>query len=263
MFRETLIWIVLFIFSVINTFSIVVGNGELLNIPLWSSWLFLLGITIVITTIFLFRKFLQKKYSSYSLVDESKLNLKENEYFFQSPLYIVDNQVIPIYGEGNITYTPTYFNKLHKLISLFGFMPIYSTYLSSDKNEIKIIPRNAFSLRYKYNVYLNNDFVGIYEMKRLIKDKGIKQQLPYTFRSEDDEYSLHNAYMSTKTTITNNNDAVLFQADRSVFDFSKEQNTKKRGEKHHIKIDVAHESSELLLALYIQAIINKQSQKAS
>ncbi|PTG57076.1 hypothetical protein, partial [Staphylococcus chromogenes] len=178
-------------------------------------------ITFIIVLILLFRKYLQIKYSTYEFIDSDDLNLKSNEYFFQSPLYIVDNQVIPVYGFKNITYTPTYYNKTHKFVSLFGFYPIYSTYLSSENNEVKVIPQNAFSLKYKYNVYLNGEFIGVFEMKRLFKDKGIKQQLPYVFKSYDEKYSFNNDYMSTQTTISDSKDEIVAKANRSFFDFSK------------------------------------------
>ncbi|SUM37483.1 Uncharacterised protein [Mammaliicoccus fleurettii] len=263
MIKETLIWITLLIFNTINTISIILDKGALLNIPLWLSWLLFLGITFIIVLTLFFRKYLQKKYSTYDLIEKNDLNLKSNEYFFQSPLYLVDNQVIPVYGFENITYTPTYFNKMHKFVSLFGFFPIYSTYLTSESNEVKIIPQNAFSLRYKYNVYLNSEFIGVFEMRKLLKDKGIKQQLPYVFKSDDKQYSFNNAYMSNQTTISDSKDGIVVQANSSFFDFSKNKNTKKRGEKHNITITNSHHCSELLLALYIQAIINKQSPKAS
>ncbi|PNZ87552.1 hypothetical protein [Staphylococcus delphini] len=263
MIRETLIWITLLVFSIINTISVLLDTGTILNIPLWLSWLLFWGITFIIVLILLFRKYLQKRYSTYELIGNDDLNLKSNEYFFQSPLYIVDNQVVPVYGFENITYTPTYFNKMHKFVSLFGFYPIYSTYLTSENNEVKIIPQNAFSLRYKYNVYLNGKFIGIFEMRKLFKEKGIKQQLPYIFKSDNEQYSFNNAYMSTQTTISDIKNKIVFQANRSFFDFSKNKSTIKRGEKHTITLTSSHCCSELLLALYIQAIINKQSQKGS
>lgn len=98
MIRETLIWITLLVFSIINTISVLLDKGKMLNIPLWLSWLLFLGITFIIVLILLFRKYLQKRYSTYELIGNDDLNLKSNEYFFQSPLYIVDNQVVPVYG---------------------------------------------------------------------------------------------------------------------------------------------------------------------
>lgn len=261
MFREIFIWIILLVFSIINTISVLLGKDTMLNIPLWLSWLLFFGTTLVILLILWFRKYLQKRYSTYELIGNDDLNLKSNEYFFQSPLYIVDNQVVPVYGFENITYTLTYFNKMHKFVSLFGFYPIYSTYLTSENNEVKIIPQNAFSLRYKYNVYLNGKFIGIFEMRKLFKEKGIKQQLPYVFKSHDEQYSFNNAYMSTQTTISDSKDEIIAQANRSVFDLSKNESTKKRGEQHTITFTNSHHCPELILALYIQAIINKQSQK--
>ncbi|WP_198617815.1 hypothetical protein [Staphylococcus canis] len=263
MIRETLIWITLLLLSIINTISFILIKDTLLNIPLWLSWLLFLGMTIIMILMLLFRKYLQTKYKTYEFISNDDLNLKSNEYFFQFPLYVVDDQVIPVYGVENITFTPTFYNKKHKFMSLFGFFPMYSTYLNSENNEVKIIPKSVFPLRYKYNVYLNKKNIGIFEMRKLFKDKGIKQQLPYDFKSDSVNYSFNNAYMSTYTTISNTKGEVVVRSNRSILDFSKNKSTKKRGEKHTITFTNDHHCLELLLALYIQTIINKQTQRAS
>lgn len=55
MIKETLIWITLLIFNTINTISIILDKGALLNIPLWLSWLLFLGITFIIVLTLFFR----------------------------------------------------------------------------------------------------------------------------------------------------------------------------------------------------------------
>lgn len=65
MFREALIWIVLLIFNLINTFLVLMGKSSLFKVPLWSTWLVWGIVTIIIVGVLLFRKHLQKKASTH------------------------------------------------------------------------------------------------------------------------------------------------------------------------------------------------------
>lgn len=50
-------------------------------------------------------------------------------------------------------------------------------------------------------------------------------------------------------------------AKRSFLDVSKSKQTKKRGEKHDIQIHSNKVRKEILIAIYLQCIINKQTQQ--
>ncbi|MEJ7540032.1 hypothetical protein WL517_12310, partial [Staphylococcus lugdunensis] len=88
MFREALIWIVLLLFNLINTFLVLVGKTSLFKVPLWSTWLVWGIVTIIIVGVLLFRKHLQKKQP---LINKSLNNkdFKAGEFFVQMPLYII------------------------------------------------------------------------------------------------------------------------------------------------------------------------------
>ena len=260
MIRELFIWLMFMVFSVVNSVSVVLGHGTLFNVPLWLSWVLFAVMTVIIAVILLFRKSIRTKYRFEQDVAD-KLKLEPNTYFFQLPLYIVAGQEMPVYGLEKITFMPMYFNRIHQFVSLFGFSSLYSTYVISKSNEVKIVPINPFSLRYQYNVYLNNACIGTFEMKKLLKEKGIKQQLPYVFKTRDQQYSFNNDYMSAITTISDTNENIIFQANRSFMDFAKSSQTQKRGEKHNVTLYDSEQCIELLLALYIQAMINKHTQK--
>ena len=75
MFREALIWIVLLIFNLINTFLVLVGKSSLFKVPLWNTWLVWGIVTIIIVGVLLFRKHLQKEHPR---INES-LNNKDFE----------------------------------------------------------------------------------------------------------------------------------------------------------------------------------------
>ena len=61
MFREALIWLVLLVFNLINTFLVIIGKTQLFKVPLCSTWLLWGIITIIILGILFFRKYLQKR----------------------------------------------------------------------------------------------------------------------------------------------------------------------------------------------------------
>ena len=109
---------------------------------------------------------------------------------------------------------------------------------------------------------MNDKKIGTFEMKKFL-DSGGKQQLPYQLNYGTEQLLLKNPYLSKKTTILNKNSEELLVADRSFFDFSKNQKTNKRGEKHHLRLIHKNIKKEILIAIYIQAIINKQTQPNS
>ena len=91
MFREALIWIVLLIFNLINTFLVLMGKSSLFKVPLWSTWLVWGIVTIIIVGVLLFRKHLQKKHPLINKRLNNK-DFKAGEFFVQMPLYIIENQ---------------------------------------------------------------------------------------------------------------------------------------------------------------------------
>ena len=257
MFREALIWIVLLLFNLINTFLVLVGKTSLFKVPLWSTWLVWGIVTIIIVGVLLFRKHLQKKQP---LINKSLNNkdFKAGEFFVQMPLYIIENQNNGIYGNETITYKPVFVNIIHKLLSLFGVQTKYSLYMTSSENNVKIIRKHVVANRHQYTMYLNNEEVGTFEMKQFFKSGG-KQQLPYTFNYKSKVFDVSNTFFSNETKITFEND-VLLTAKRSFLDISKSKRTKKRGEKHPIHIHSTRVEKEILIAIYLQCMINKQTQ---
>lgn len=249
MFRETFVWVILLLFNLINTILLLSGKKLLFSVPLWVTWSLWGVITFIIIGLVVFRKVMQNKYSSLNTSARSSIQLDKNEFFFQSPVYTVDKQTIPIYGEYNMTYTTFFFNNFHKLISIFGFQPIYSTFLNSENVSVKVIPKKVLTMRPKYNVYMNDKQIGTFEMKKFL-DSGGKQQLPYQLNYGSEQFLMKNLYLSKKTTILNNRNEELLIANRSLFDFSKNRTTNKRGEQHHLKLICESVKKEILIAIY-------------
>ena len=257
MFREALIWIVLLIFNLINTFLVLVGKSSLFKVPLWSTWLVWGIVTIIIVGVLLFRKHLQKKHPRINKRLNNNKDFEAGEFFVQMPLYIIEKQSNVIYGNETITYKPVFVNIFHKLLSLFGVQTKYSLYMTSSENNVKVIRTNVVANRPQYTMYLNNEEVGTLEMKQFFKSGG-KQHIPYTFNYKSEVFDVSSPFFSNETKITFENDVVL-TAKRSFLDISKSKRTKKRGEKHDIHIHSTRVEKEILLAIYLQCVINKQT----
>lgn len=129
--------------------------------------------------------------------------------------------------------------------------------LTSSENNVKVIRTNVVANRPQYTMYLNNEEVGTLEMKQFFKSGG-KQHIPYTFNYKSEVFDVSSPFFSNETKITFENDVVL-TAKRSFLDISKSKRTKKRGEKHDIHIHSTRVEKEILLAIYLQCVINKQT----
>lgn len=174
------------------------------------------------------------------------------------PLYIIENQSNVIYGNETITYKPVFVNIFHKLLSLFGVQTKYSLYMTSSEKDVKIIRKHVVANRHQYTMYLNGEEIGTLEMKQFFKSGG-KQHIPYTFNYKSEVFDVSNPFFSNETKITFEND-VLLTAKRSFLDISKSKRTKKRGETHTIHIHSTRVEKEILIAIYLQCMINKQTQ---
>lgn len=258
MFREALIWLVLLVFNLINTFLVIIGKTQLFKVPLWSTWLLWGIITIIIIGILFFRKYLQKTYSLTNINSDNNEKFKDGEFFVQIPLYIIENQSNVIYGNERMTYKLVFNNMLHKLMSIFGVQTKYSLHMTSHNNNVKVIRKNVVANRHQYTIHLNSEEVGTLEMKKFFKSGG-RQQIPYTFKYKSELFDVSNPFFSNETTITSESETLL-TAKRSFLDISKSKRTKKRGEKHDIQIHSTRVKKEILIAIYLQCIINKQTQ---
>ncbi|ARJ11535.1 hypothetical protein H6Y62_07300 [Staphylococcus lugdunensis] len=259
-----IIWLFLTIFFILVTGNVVI-KGE--TFPLENLWIFIvlwIILFFVIIAFLLYRRYTQKQFAKI-IKDEKNNEFKifdNGEYFYQAPLITIDKQYIPIYGNKNIYYTTDFNNVIQKWMSIIGFFPLFGIFLKSDNHILKIKRIKLLSLRPHYKVYLDKTNIGILQRQKLITEKGMKQQLPYTFYSNKNTmYKFINPYLSMNTKIVKD-DKVIFDAHRSFFDLNKIQYTKSRGERHTIQIDNTSEldyPDEVFLGLYIQIMINKRT----
>lgn len=250
--------------GIVDTANVALGNSPFFNNSLW----FLYGAAAVllagIIITFVIRNQSQKKFLKRLDDDNDQPDqaLGENQYFYQSPLYMVDDQPIKIHGKENMKYTLYFNNTFEKWLSILGLFPIYGIQLKSDDYKVQLKPTKPLLPRFRYNVYVNDEQAGYFESKKMIKEKGAKKLLSYRFEKGEKEYHFNNEYLSFDAVIQDaESETDILTANRSFFDLAKEQGTNRRGEKHNIDI-IEHsgkDTHELWLALYAQVMVNKNN----
>ncbi|PTE68236.1 hypothetical protein BUY46_08755 [Staphylococcus devriesei] len=246
--------IILTIVMILDFFGLVDIDVPILHISIyWISSILALSISLII------RNFYRNKYKKELMDSEDSPVLKENELFYQSPIYIVDDIHIKIHGMDDASWQPYFNNLIQKWLSLLNFMSAFGIGVISPQHKVIVKRVKLWSLRPHYHVYVDGYKVGDFKMRRIING-GIKQQTPYIFLDYKNYYYFNNPYFSTKTTIQEGNNDILL-AHRSLFDLGKNLITQRRGEKHYITVlDNYDYPQELWLALYIQVMLNKQKE---
>ncbi|MCJ1655394.1 hypothetical protein MT340_001230 [Staphylococcus sp. NRL 16/872] len=257
------VWLLLtcfFIFLSINSIFhglVIPWSNLILFIVLWA------GATILIILFIYLRK--KSKKQTKQLFEQYKetpsSSYKDREYFYQTPLIIFNNQERPVYGKKDITYYGFFNNLIQKTLSLTGFFPLFGVKLNSDNHHIAVKRIKWWHIRPHFEVYWNDQKIGILFMKSLFSKKAI-QQLPYKFKdSKKRNFDFNNPFFSHETIIKDPNGNKLLEARRSFFDLGKSNKTNQRGETHHLKTFENNYDypDELWLALYIQVMITKQT----
>ncbi|EKU47077.1 hypothetical protein [Staphylococcus massiliensis] len=253
------------IFATYNTYLYFTDAPLIIDGPWWVMWLIVLGLFIFIIVFINIRKRLLKQLQQ-SITDKAQvdLNLGEHEYFLQTPIYLFHSLKIPIFNNDHtpLSYEIKYDTILNKYASALSTIFVgCSLEIESPQHKV-YLKSHFFTVHYGYDVYLDDEKIGTFKMKKLIgKDSGIKQQLPYQFCGKDFTYNLHNPYMSQTTDIKDEADKVVMKARRSFLDMSKHKLTKQRGEKHEIEFFAASLPVEVFLGLYVIAILNKNIQR--
>ncbi|REH88508.1 hypothetical protein DOS68_10560 [Staphylococcus felis] len=248
----TVVLTVVTIANILNIVYIPVSNTVL--VMFWIASLLILIITILL------KQFYKSKYKKENLENEKSPTLKENEYFYQAPVYLFDDMYIKLHGFTDTFWSLYFHNQFHKMLNACGMVWMHGLRVKSPENDILIRRIKVWSLRPYYAVFINNHKIGILTMKSIFKG-GIKQQAPYIFKSSHDEYSFHNAYLSKQTTIQKDQHNILV-GNRSFLDLKTNAITKRRGEVHDIKVFECFEYPKLLwIALYIQIMNNHQTKE--
>lgn len=202
-----------------------------------------------------FQKILEYRMNNESFFED---NYKEGEFFYQSPLILLHSQYIPIYGIKKVNFKIYFENIFQKWLSILDIFPIFNLKVETSENIISIKRIKPFALRYHYEVYKNEKKIGILEQRKFFTKKRTKGLVAYEFNSNDNTYSIDNTKFTTKTFITDKNNNIIMEAKRSLFDMKKGEKFNVRGEKHSIEILSSVISDELLLALYVQVMLDKQ-----
>jgi len=231
------------------------------SISPWTLVIFWSGsIIVLISTIFL-RKYNKEKFSEEMSKYEESPSLANNEYFYQAPLYLFDDMHVKVHGYQKMSWVPYFNNTLQKWLSIFNFMSAAGLKLTSEKSKIILKREKLWAFKPQYTVFINDKKIGELSMLKLLKS-GMKQQTPFVFKDDKNEYKFENPYFSTQTKITDIEGNSILTANRSFFDLGKNLITQRRGEKHFVTISSTENYPEQLwLALYIMVMNNKQSNK--
>ncbi|MEJ7451170.1 hypothetical protein [Staphylococcus xylosus] len=256
LFVETILVTILMIFSMTGVLNNSISPGIL--VAFWIASIAILLGTIII------RRYTKQKYKRELTIYEKSPNLRENEYFYQAPLYIFDGIHIKIHGMSDTTWTPYFNNNFQKWLSIFDIFPVYGVKLTSDNHAIILKRTKLWFLRPNYKGFIDEEEVGVLQMTKLLKG-GIKQQTPYAFSDSNYTYKFNNPYFSTKTVLADKENNEILTVQRSFFDLGKNLVTRRRGENHNIAIESNDPQipypHEFWIALYIQVMINKQKEQ--
>lgn len=245
-------------YSFMNVFETIyyINNGyTYFGTNLIGSWILYIGAIIFLVLYIVFRRYNQKKYLNIINENSETNHNHSGEYFYQLPVVqLMDNMPIKVEG-NNDPYFELYFNSfIHRLLFIFDLsFPPPGLKLSSCENTIILKSRKW--LRYEYDIYLNDDYYGEFVAKKLFKDKGIKNYINFTFIRKNHTYNLINNYLDL-TAYIKDGEKILLSGDRTYFNFSKDEQSGRRGEKHSIKINnkMENHNQEILLGLYITAL---------
>lgn len=69
--------------------------------------------------------------------------------------------------------------------------------MNSSENNVKVIRKHVVANKHQYTMYLNDEEVGILEMKQFFKSGG-KQQIPYTFNYKSELFDVSNPFLVMK-----------------------------------------------------------------
>lgn len=253
---------IVIIFGGINIFETIYfmkeGTTKFGN-SLFTLWL-LWGVSLTLLIGFYFtRRHLQRKYTTLikSKTTQRELSFNEQEYIYQMPLIkLVDRMPIQILGHREFSFQLYFNNRWQKFITLFDIINMGGLHMSSTDSNIVIQPIEPFKLtnQFIYDVYLNNDYIGRLQSKKLLKEQGLKKYLNFTFSTKQDTITIQNDYLSTDLYMLNHAEERIFHATRNYFTLEKDQLTDKRGERHDVTVLTDQIQDEVLLAIYVQLI---------
>lgn len=243
--------------NIFETLYFINTGGTYFGTDLSITWPLYLATLIFLLGFLFFRKYNQRKYTRIANENiEENYNVKDGTFYYQLPVVtLMDNLPVKVYGEGNPQFELYFNNVLLKISFIFDFSILPPGLKLISKNNTIILKSKHF-FRYKYDVYVNNEYYGEFSAKKLIKEGGVRKYLDFDFKSEDREYNLENNYLELTTSIKNQSDTLL-TAERSYFNlFSKDEKTGRRGERHNITIEnsLDQNEKELLLSLYVAAL---------
>lgn len=250
--------LVVLIIGSLNIFESVyfMVNGETkFGNPLWVIWV-LWGVYFIALVFFFFaRRYLQNKYvtKKNQATEMTELKPTDADYYYQLPIIkLFDRMPITINGLQQMTFELFFNNRWQKFLALFDFLNLAGLTLTSKQNKVIIQPIHLFKPRYLYHVYFNSEHYGSLAAEKFFKERGGTKYLSFTFKTEQEEFTVENNYLSLQVDMTHPSGKTIFHAERDFFSLEKDKAMGRRGEMHKIKLPPSKIPAEVLIAIYVQ-----------
>ncbi|MDH9616601.1 hypothetical protein PZN53_08655 [Staphylococcus pettenkoferi] len=239
-------------------------NQALITPTLWFG-LALWGLVAIVFIVFLIsRGIMYKIYKhDYHKAEQSyTLDLASNEYYYHAPRLAFANQTITVHGNPEMSFQLHTESKFQNWLYIYVGWPLTSIELTSADHKVELKRINPFSLRVRYHVYVDNQYVGIYRKKRLIREKAYFSKMAYKLITENETIELDKGYESTVTQLTHGRDKLItaFKGQQDEIRYA----IQVRGISQKLRVEKALNDLpvpiEILIALYVQTNLNSEEE---
>ncbi|MFB4213238.1 hypothetical protein ACE1TH_15210 [Shouchella sp. JSM 1781072] len=159
-------------------------------------------------------------------VQKADVQDEASEWHYQEPIYLLNDMPIRIFDENEnhrATLRVTFTNRFERISSIIGLFDYRNIYIEDEATGDSIYfkkykVRESF-IRPKWNVYMNEEKVGLLALPKITKEQ-IKNQAVYEYTSDrtNETFKVQHRYMDLSTRIFNEGgEQELFHAKRSFF----------------------------------------------
>ncbi|WP_145467284.1 hypothetical protein [Staphylococcus pettenkoferi] len=239
-----------------------ITNQAFITPTLWFG-LALWGLVAIVFIVFLISRGMMYKIYKHDY-HKAELNyefdLASNEYYYHAPRLAFANQSITVHGNPEMSFQLHTESKFQNWLYIYVGWPLTSIELTSEDYRVELKRINPFSLRVKYHVFVDNQYVGIYRKKRLIREKAYFSKMAYKLITDNETIELDKGYESTVTQISHGRNKLLtaFKGQQDAIRYAIQVrgiSQKLRVEKDLNDLPVP---VEILVALYVQTNLNSE-----
>lgn len=229
------------------------------GLALWG----LIGIAFIVFLISRGMMYKIYKHDYHKAEQNYDLDLASNEYYYHAPRLAFANQTITVHGKPEMSFQLHTESKFQNWLYIYVGWPLTSIELTSADHRVELKRINPFSLRVRYYVYVDNQYIGIYRKKRLISEKAYFSKMAYKLITDNNKMiELDKGYESTVTQISQGRDKLLtaFKGQQDEIRYA----IQVRGISQKLRVEKALSDLpvpiEILIALYVQTNLNSEEE---